>query len=255
MKSVKAIVKGVLMFIVSALVVGTIFTVNWNRNILTAYIGRDEYRFVSAEYGSHKRPDKATATVFRSDSGTEVKVELVNDFFYDPCDEYLVTVKPASAESKTYAYIPNKSLIEILRSADLGPNRQNIPANVTSQTYYCGERDLTGFTAGAAIPETSSGTSYTEVIPLLTDAEAADGSNYFGLSEKTCFVLDSITAFRNYQPYKKAITPIVIWAPIFVFIEYGILGVLNMSRDFYKKNKIKRELEEKPFRRVDPDGT
>jgi len=250
MKYVIAIGKGVLMFVVSAIIIGTFLTLNWNLNMLNAKIEGVNYRFSESKIDiTPRKEDLITRTVFVSEAGDKVMVELTDNFYYDPCDAYTVTIMPASGDSRVFTYTPDQDIKRRINSANANLPQPVIPDFAIQKTFYYGKRDITGFITGAAVSDTLTGSS--DVLPASAAGNTVVPREVLGLSDDTYYVLDSITAFRNYLPFKKAIEPIVVWTPAFVFGEYVILGIINLSRDIYIKVRKKHEKEDFPARRTE----
>jgi hypothetical protein len=249
MKYVIAIGKGILMFVVSAIVIGAFLVLNWNLNMLRARIEGEKYLFSEAAAGPGSvEGEQVVMTVFESQSGDRVKIELTGNYFYDPCDAYVVTIMPASGGERSFSYIPDPDLKKRISSFNADRSRPIIPDFAVNRTFYYERRDITGFTSGAKVTNLLDGS--VETLPKPSRGNAMYRRGNLGLSDDTYLVLDCITAFRNYLPFHKAIEPIYVWTPAFVFGEYIILGIINMSRDIYRKFKKKYEKEDFPPRRI-----
>lgn len=230
--------KAILMFLVSTIIIGAAIIINWKRTVLTVTIGGETYHFVSAN-GMESPYINAdiTETVFESEMKSRVTVQRNQNFFYDPCDEYTVEIQPSAGPLIRLAYEPNKAIIELINAANAGQNQPFIPDKAIEMTFYYGDRDITGFTQGATINNLLSEEQESETLPAIDAGNDIVSRQELGLSGDAIIALESITAFRNYKPFGKAIMPIYIWVPVFVFAEYGLLGIFNMSRDIYRKIK------------------
>lgn len=233
--------KAILMFLVSTIIIGAVMIIRWRSTILTATIGGETYSFVSANgLESPYNNIDVKETVFESGSGSRVTVRLDRNFFYDPCDAYTVEIQPPTGPLLRLAYVPNNDIINMINAANVGQPQPFIPEKAIEMTFYYGERDITGFAQGASIENLLSEGKETETLPAIEAGNYIVPREELGLSDNALLTLESITAFRNYKPFGKAIMPIYVWVPAFVFAEYGLIGIINMTRDIYRKIKNRK---------------
>lgn len=275
MNFIKTVMQILVMFFVAILISGIILTVNRTRNILETQIRGTKYHFVSAEYGADYKNEFLPGTVkkvlFGSEDGGTLQIEVTKDYFYNPCDTYLVSVTRQDAKSAVYTYTPDEKAIAITKAALNKIENDSTDASVSSKifgtyqepaaeemaqlrsmTFLFGEKDLDGYILNAVVTDTNSSDSFENQIPLvLTGGDGESNLGEMDLPEWASFALDSITAFRNYKPWFSAMRPAWVLAPMIILTQYVILAMINMSRDFYKKRKYQKEMKAPIFRRTE----
>lgn len=271
MNFIKTALQIFLTFFVAIVVSGIILTINWKRTILNTEIRGTAYSFVSAEYGADYKnefsPGPVMKVLFVSDSGGTIQTEVTNDYFFNPCDAYLVTVTNPDGKAAVYTYTPDTEAVKMIETALVKIANASVTpkffapyqdpaaeemAQLRSMTFLFGEKDLDGFTLHAVVTDTKSSDSLENQIPLvLTDGDGKSNLGVMDLPEWVSLTLDSITAFRNYKPWFAAMRPAWVLAPFIILIQYVILAIIHVSIGFYKKRKYKKEMKAPIFRRVD----